>query len=477
MKKIKGILSLFLVLALTFSACTVFAEESGLMENIESIAENIEVFSRYENVDREFLYRNALAEVIEKNPELYESVLKAMLSSIDENSAYFNEAESKKLVDSLNDEISGIGVNVISNNGSIIVTQPIPNSPAEKAGIKAGDIIIGADGTDLRGMEFDTALEYIRGPIGTKVEVKVIRSGAKEPLIFPVVRNEVASSPLDYEIVEENGKKMVIITLYSFTDTSYESFKEVLKKADAEKINNVIIDLRNNGGGYLRQAADIANLFLPKGAVITREDHKIDMFDKEYRASGQGKSYKVAVLINGMSASAAEVLTAALSENGVAKVYGEKSFGKGTVQTIVEVPQNSMMKYTTAFYTTPLGNNIHGVGIHPDVEIKNSTKPMDMTEFDFFTLKQVYRIGDKGAEIENAKKMLDRFGIFVGEINDIYDENLKIAVTTYQSVQGLYPYGVLDITTQHNLYEALRNSKVEVDDQLEAAKKMFGRLK
>ncbi len=477
MKRSKVFLSLFMVLALTLSSCMVFAEESSLMEDIEGIAENIEIFTRYEDVDKEFLYRNALAEVIKSNPELYEPVLKAMLSSIDENSAYFNEEESKKLFESLNDGITGIGVNVISNNGNIIVTQPIPNSPAEKAGIKTGDIIIGADSIDLRGMEFDTALEYVRGPVGTKVNIKVIRSGVKDPLTVPIVRSEVVSSPINYEVVEESGKKIAVITLYSFTDTSYDSFKEALAKADAEKINNIIIDLRNNGGGYLDQAVNIANLFLPKDTLITKEDHKLDIFDKEYRANGEGKSYKVAVLINGMSASASEVLTAALRENGVAKVYGEKSFGKGTVQTIIEIPQNSIMKYTTAFYTTPLGNNIDGVGIYPDVEIKNSTKPVDMAEFDLFSLKQVYRIGDQSPEIENAKKMLDRFGIFVGEINDIYDENLKIAVTTYQSIQGLYPYGVLDITTQHNLYETLRNSEVEVDDQLEAAKRMFGRLK
>ncbi len=469
----KRILSWLVVLALTLSACPVFAEESSLMENIESIAENIEIFTRYEEIDKESLYKSALAEVMEKNPELYESVLRAMLSSIDENSAYFNEEESKKFFESLNDEVTGIGVNVISNDGNIIVTQPIPGSPAEKAGIRAGDIIIGADDIDLRGMDFDFALEYVRGPVGTTVNVKVIRSGVKEPITFPIVRTEVVSNPIDLEIVDEDNKKIAIITIYSFTDTAYEHFAEALKKADGEGISNIIIDLRNNGGGYLDQAVNIANLFLPKDALITKEDHKLDIFDKEYRADGNGGKYRVAMLINGMSASASEVLTAALSENGAARVYGEKSFGKGTVQTLIELPQNAVMKYTTAFYTTPLGNNIHGVGIVPDVEVKNSKKAVDMTEFDFFELKKVYRIGDKDREIENAKRMLERFGIFVGEINDIYDENLKIAVTTYQRVQGLYPYGVLDITTQHNLYETLRNSEIEVDDQLAAAKKWF----
>ena len=484
MKKTFKILSICLLIAiLSFSLGTVMAEEaetteeivenSELADSLTAIASKLEILVRYDEVDKESLYESALVEIIKNNPELYETALDAMLSSIDENSAYYNENETKQLMDTLTDEVNGIGVNVLMNDGSIIVSQPIPGSPAEKAGIRAGDIIIGANDIDLRGLDFDMALDYIRGPVGTKVDVKIIRSGIDEVLTFSIVRELVVSSPIEYELIEQDEKKIAKITVYSFTDTSFEHFKEALEKADSDGTKNIIIDLRNNGGGYLSQAVQIADLFLPEGKIITTEDYKLSVLNKVYMAKGEETDYDVVVLINGISASSSEVLTAALSENGIAKVIGEKSFGKGTVQTIAEAEENSVIKYTSAYYLTPNGNNIHKKGIVPDAEVVNTTKPVDMSEFEMFTLAKKYMLGDTGTEVENAKKMLEYMGFFIGEINDVYDENLKIAVSTYQQYKGLYPYGVLDITTQHNLYETMKKVEVEVDDQLQAAINAF----
>ncbi len=479
-KRLINLMSWLLIAVMNLAPAAVFAEDSAevtrgetLSGYIEAITNNLEVFSRYDDVTRLALYKSAMKAIMEKNPELYDEVLHAMLSSIDENSAYYTADEAKKMLERLNDEITGIGVNVLSSDGNIIVTQPIPDSPADKAGMKAGDIIIGADGVDLRGMNFDTALEYVRGPVGTTAEISVLRGGISEPLKFSIVRTKVVSNPTDYELLEHNGKRIAKITIYSFTDTSLEHFKAALEKAEADKTDNILIDVRNNGGGYLDQAVGIADLFLEKGAVITSEDHKSEVLNKKYTATGNGKKYKVVMLINGMSASASEVLTAALHENGAAKVIGEQSFGKGTVQTMADLPDGALMKYTTAYYLTPLGNNIHKRGIAPDAVVLNTTKPVDMSQFEPFSLQKKYTVGDSGEEVENAKRMLDYMGIFVGEVNDVYDENLKIAVATYQKVQGLFSYGVLDITTQYDLYEKMRDMKEEVDDQLQAALDAF----
>lgn len=443
-------------------------------ENLQKIVKNLEVYVRYEDVDRASLYESAALEMLKQNPELYEAALKAMLSSIDENSVYYTEEESKKLFDKLSDEVVGIGVNVLSSGGNIIVANPIPGSPADKGGIRAGDIIIAADDVDLRGMDFDTALDYVRGKEGTTVTVKVMRSGISEPLSFTLLREKVTANPVSYEEKEYDGKKISVITIHSFTENVLEHFKEALAKADASNIKNIIIDVRGNGGGYFDQAIGIADLFLPKDAVITTEDHKIDLFNQTYTASGKGKEYKVVMLINGMSASSSEVLTAALHENGVAAVIGEKSFGKGTVQSIVTTPDDGVMKYTTAYYLTPEGNNIHKKGIQPDMTVENSTKAVDLSQFGTFSFAKKYEVGDRGEEVRYAKEMLEYLGIFVGEVNDVYDENLKIAVSTYQRMKNLYSYGVLDITTQLNLYETLRSAEVEVDDQMTAALEYFG---
>lgn len=479
-KAVKRLTALALIVTFAFSCVTVFADDKAKDKNqashgqmINSIIENISVFARYDELTLKKLYVTALEAIVGDDQTVYEKAMRAILESIDENSAYYSEEEAKDLFESLGDEVTGIGVNVLSVEGSIVVSAPIPDSPAEKAGIKSGDIIIAADGIELKNMEFDRAIEYIRGKEGTIVKVTVVRSGLAEPINFNIVREKVTSKPLDMEIIENEGKQIAMITLYSFTENSAEHFANSLKEIDEKGIKNIIIDLRDNSGGYLDQAVQIADLFLGEGQLITIEDHKVDLLDKVYKATGEEKKYNTVIIINGMSASASEVLTAALKENAAARVVGERSYGKGTVQTLTQAPFNAILKYTIAYYLTPLGNNIHKMGIMPDVNVKNSEKSIDMSEYDFFKLDKVYKVGDKGEAIENAKKMLQTLGLFVGEINEIYDENLKIAVKLYQESKGLFPYGVLDITTQMNLYDTLKNAKIEVDDQLEAALRMF----
>ncbi len=469
-----------LIITLTFASSAVFAEDKAkteepltLTETIEKYVNNLTLLSRYPDVNKESLYKAAFESVFKDNPKLFEPVMKAMLSSIDENSVYYNAEEAKRFLQDLNDEVTGIGVNVFFSDGSIIVSEPIPGSPAEKAGVRAGDIIIGADNVDLRGMDFDPALEYVRGPVGTWVKVKIIRSGISEPLSFNIKREKVTSNPVSYEIIENEGKKIGKIRVYSFTQNVAEKFEDALREISNKGIKNIIIDVRDNGGGYLDQAIKIADMFLEKGALITTEDHKFSILNKEYKASGKGKKFNTVILINGMSASASEVLTAALCENGAAKSVGEKSFGKGTVQSVSQLEDGSIIKFTSAYYLTPLGNNIHKAGIVPDVKVENSEKPIDMSNFETFTLLKTYKLGDKGKEVELAKRMLKEMGIYIGEINETYDDNLKIAVNTFQKIKGLFPYGVLDITTQMNLYDTLKTSKVEVDDQLQRAIDMF----
>lgn len=443
-------------------------------ELLAEIAKNLEVYARYESVDRGSLYEGAIKAIMEKNPGLLDTALSGMLSSIDEHSVYYTEEEQNKLFDSLSDEVVGIGVTVLERDGKILVSQPIPGTPAEKAGIKAGDIIVEADGISLENMPLDTAIEYIRGEEGTTVNVKIWRSQINGYIDFAIKREKVVSNPIEYEVIEDGDKKVARIQIFSFTQNADVYFNEVMDEVDKAGIKNIIIDLRNNGGGYLDAAVKIADRFLPKGAVILSEDHKIPMFNKIYMASGKDTDYEVVVLINKMSASASEVFAAALSENKKAKIIGEQSFGKGTVQSISMLKNGGVMKYTVAYYLTPNGNNIDKLGITPDATVKNSYVDMDMSKFGEFDYNYVYKLGDKSPYIETAKKMLSYIGLYIGETDDVFDENLRIAVNTFQEIkEGLYPYGVLDKTTQLSLYTTMCELKEEVDDQLQAALDAF----
>ena len=374
MKNLSKKLTALLLIVVTALSCTaVFAEEAeGKSENtykysdyIKNIAKNIALFGRYDGLIENNLYLTALDAVIEENPELYETAVKAIVESVDENSAYYNKDEAKQFLETLEDEVEGIGVNVLYQDGNIVVSQPIPGSPAKKAGIRAGDIIISVDGINLKDMIFDTAIEHIRGKEGTPVTVTVVRSGFEEPIDFTMVREKVLATSVDYELIQQDGKKIARIIIYSFTENVAAQFANALIKADAAGVKNIIIDLRDNGGGYLEQAVKIADMFLPEGKIITIEDHKVDVLDKVYTASGKERDYNIVILINEMSASASEVLTAALVENNAAIAIGTKSFGKGTVQRIYDVPDDALMKFTVAYYLTPNGNNIHEKGILP----------------------------------------------------------------------------------------------------------------
>ncbi|MBR2453330.1 MAG: S41 family peptidase [Clostridia bacterium] len=477
MKKIaKNFTAICLSCMLVLSCVPISAQEEKTptyAEIIESTAQNISVFGRYDSLFEDDLYVKVLEELIGDDHALYEKAMRTMVESVDENSAYYTKEEAKALMEDLGEEIVGIGVNILSDNGNLIVSSPIPDSPAERAGIKSGDIIIGADNIDLRDVEFETAVNYIRGQEGTTVKIKVLRSGFSDPIVFSVVRETVVAPATDLEILEEEGKKVAKISIYSFTENVAKEFEEIMKEVDEKGIKNIVIDLRNNGGGYLDQAVLIADMFLEDGQMITTEDHKMDVLDKVYVATGKKTDYNIAVLTNGMSASASEVLTAALKENGAARVIGEKTYGKGTVQSLRALSDGAMIKFTVAYYLTPLGSNIHKMGIMPDVQVKNSSKPVDMSKYDFFKLNKVYKVGDKGEEVRQAKEMLELLGLFVGEINDVYDENLKIAVNNFQQAKKLFPYGVLDITTQMNLYDTVRTAEVENDDQLAAALRGF----
>lgn len=486
MKKILAyILCAAIILTMPFS---VLAEESLPAENtseaavtqeeasdlLQGVSKHLLMYARDESLSYGSLYQGAMEKVLEENPELYEAALRGMLESIDEYSEYYDPQESAVLMENVTGGIVGIGVTIdFSDVEAAKVVSVIPDTPAERAGLEVGDILVRADGFELRGVKSELVLNHIRGDVGTEVYLEVERDG--QILGFKMVREEIVGTSVTHEVIEKDGIKVMYICVHGFVMNTAEKFEEALKEADAAGITNIIIDVRDNGGGILEQAIAMADNFVPKGKTITTEDHKISMLNRKYSGTKIEKNkYKVVVLINEYSASASEVLAAALDENEEAILVGEKSYGKGTIQTITGLGNGGMIKYTSGYYLTPNGNNINGIGVVPDITVNNHKEKVDADKFGDFGYTKVYREGDVGEEVKTAKEILAYFGIFVGEINDVYDRDLYYAVHSFQTRVGVFPYGVLDFTTQLQIHNYLRMIEVEVDDQLNTALSEFG---
>ena len=468
-------------LMLIMCTCTVFADSEEKTEGekaadaIVQMANFLGVYNAYEYIDASALYEAALRKLIEENPELYTDALSAMLESIDQNSVYFTPEEAQQFLGGLSGETVGIGVTLSIRGGELTVGSVFDGSPAKAAGILPDDVIISADGTELSGMDLDMATGYIKGEVDSQVVIGVKREGAEDILYFTITRAVIEDNPVSYKVLGKGEDKAFYIRLKTFSKGSSEKFRAALDEADKLGISDIVIDLRNNGGGYLSEGVAIANYFVPKGKIITVEDHKINMLDKSYTANfAEESKYNAAVLINGGTASASEILTEAIRENGVGVAIGEKSYGKGTTQSVVNFKDGGMMKYTSAFYLTPNGNNINGVGIEPDAVVENLYVPVDMNEYGKFSYTRVFGIGDLNEEVLIAKKMLATLGFYNSDETEVYTEKLMSAVEAFQKSAGLFPYGILDITTQNEIYKTLESAKVLVDEQLNAALSYFG---
>ena len=298
----------------------------------------------------------------------------------DPYTVFFPPEESKTFKSDIAGNFEGVGMEIGIKDDVLIVITPIKNSPAYKAGVKAGDKIIEIDGKGTASLSVEEAVKLIRGARGTSVNIVFIREGTNEPLEKTLVRDVIDIPTLETEI--KSG--IFIIRLFSFTAQSPELFRNALRDFLKSGKNRLIIDLRGNPGGYLDAAWDIASWFLPSGKTIVTEDFGGKGENRVYRSKGYdvlnkffGKNYKVAILVNNGSASASEILAGALQEHGVAKLVGIKTFGKGSVQELIEITPETSLKVTIARWLTPNGHNLSHDGLNPDYEVKIIQKDID----------------------------------------------------------------------------------------------------
>jgi carboxyl-terminal processing protease len=303
--------------------------------------------------------------------KLIEAAINGMLTSLDPHSSYLPPDDFKDMRVQTSGEFGGLGIEVTQEEGFIKVVSPIDGTPAFNAGILAGDFITHVDGESVLGLTLDQAVELMRGPVGSEIIVTVARKGTDEPFDVSIIRDTIKLTAAKARL-EGNT---VVLRVTTFNEQTYDNLESGLKKAVADaggmdKVNGFVLDLRNNPGGLLTQAISVSDAFLDKGEIVStrgRNPQDSERFNAHMGDLTEGKA--IVVLINGGSASASEIVTGALQDHRRAVVVGTKSFGKGSVQTIVPLRGEGAMRMTTARYYTPSGRSIQSLGISPDIVV------------------------------------------------------------------------------------------------------------
>lgn len=310
-------------------------------------------------------YDNIINGYVEKVDEakLIDAAIEGMYNYLgDPYTSYIDQSSTDDLTDRLNGEYTGIGVEITKIEEGIIVINVFENGPAYNAGIEPGDILVKLNGNDITNSSAADVSNSIKNSNQSSVELSVLRDGITITKTVNIKNVNVPS------VSKENFNDTGYIKIDTFSNTTYTQFKEALEALEKNNINGLVIDVRNNGGGYLNSAAEIAELFIEKGKNIYGLENKKGKTFYEDNTKTQ-RNYKIAVLINSSSASASEILASALKESYGATIIGTTSYGKGTVQETSKLSSGGMVKYTIAYWLTPNGNSVNNVGIKPDIEI------------------------------------------------------------------------------------------------------------
>ena len=341
-----------------------------------------------------------------KNKELVESAIDGMLSSLDPHSSFLNAESLKQMKIQTKGAFGGLGIEVTMENGFVKVISPIDDTPAYKAGIKAGDYITHLDGKSVIGLNLNEAVDKMRGPAGTKLKVTIGRSN-QEAFDVTIKRDIIKISSVKSKLEEDVG----YIRITTFSEQTSKSTKDAIKKLKKEKnLRGYVLDLRNNPGGLLDQAVSVSDLFLEKGEIVStrgKNSKNPEMYKAKSGDIIDGKP--LVVIINGGSASASEIVAGALQDHKRAILLGTRSFGKGSVQTIIPVKPYGALRMTTAKYFTPSGRSIQKTGIEPDIvveerELKKADNKKISREEDLKGALKNPSNKDKKEEKENKEK-------------------------------------------------------------------------
>ena len=333
--------------------------------NDENIYDKIDLFGEVlDKINKEYV-----DEV--NHGEAMDAAINGVLQSLDPYSAYMSPDTFKEMETETSGKFGGLGIEVGMEFGVVKVITPMDDSPAEREGVKAGDYIVKVDGVQVQGKTLSEAVELMRGPVGSKIEITVRRKGVKKALTFEIIREIIVVESVKSKIIDAN---VGYIRLTAFNENSSRQVKDKIKKFKNKKINKYVLDLRNNPGGLLSQAVKIADFFLENGEIVSTKSRKSYENKKYFAKKGDiinGKT--LVILINYGSASASEIVAGALKDHKRAILIGENSYGKGSVQSIIPLKNEGAIRLTISKYYLPSGESISGTGITPDIEVSESS--------------------------------------------------------------------------------------------------------
>src|SRR6476661_8049343 len=367
MRKSEYALWTLLVLAVLAAGSTMV----GLARSETASAANSEIY-RQLDLFGEVLER-VRADYVEKpeDSKLIESAINGMLMALDPHSAYLNPKHFRDMQVQTRGEFGGLGIEVTMENGVVKVVAPIDDTPAAKAGIQSGDLITHLDKEPILGLTLQDAVEKMRGPVNSAITLTVVRKGVEDPFDVKVTRDVIHINPVKYSAEGDDVGYIRVTTFNEQTTANMQKAIEDLKKQLGPKLKGYIIDLRNNPGGLLDQAISVSDTFLDQGAIVLTRGRDLEETQRSNARPGDiTDGQKIVVLINGGSASASEIVAGALQDHHRATILGTRSFGKGSVQTIIPLGSNGALRLTTARYYTPSGRSIQAKGIEPEVVVE-----------------------------------------------------------------------------------------------------------
>lgn len=468
--RFKNLITVALTLFLGLSS-SVYAQEfemSGEYSYVDKVFGYASELYIDDTLSKEEILIKALNKYLEENPDAVLDIVRAGFSQIDDYTQFYSYDEYHEYVNNINHTFYGIGVIIQKEGDYIQIVTLLDDGSAAEAGIQVGDKISKVNGVSMKGKSVDAVQQAVVGELNTSVTVTVLRDN--EEYTYELTRRPVSAATIDYIVFNNN---VAYVSVINFAQDTATEFKKMLSELDELGVSEIILDLRNNPGGYLISAVEIAELIVPEG-IIVQTMYRNNENNFTYYSKLKDVKYKFAVLVNENTASAAEILTGALQDSGVGTVIGKKTFGKAVIQEMFSLIDSNTFKITTGRYLTRDGREINEKGLEPDIEVENTTKPINMSDYKGFNYAVECCFGDKCDNVLTAKERMSLLGYIISSDDNTFDSELEAAVLDFQIANNLRATGSLNKTTMSKIDDEFSKKETIVDNQLYKAFEHFG---